>query len=1844
MWVASKSMKKKHTSSMMQPTNFTDFNPLDVLAAAASLQRRTDQTVDDSENDSQKTGSGSNNEEESKDGGEDEDGTEAVKCDSKLISPDTQDSSVSREEPARDVGKIKVPANGETLLVKKAGVEIVARNHSSDGKGNVVGVNRTVMTLGDASKMIIPTQKGNKALTVVRINKQQMTDHSYAFVCQLQNLKHEEDEGYSSRSSLDEEAEELVHQRNGHSGVSNIGGLVGRASTPTASFKTVPKSANETPRASEEASPSSSMQADLSRKPSKIVIMSKDSKLQRFLSGTNVVSSGSVTATTSSGCTLKSNGNAVLRTLLGQRPSIQTPQKGGNAKVVVAGNLSGRVINVLKSGSISLAPPSSKKQPQTTELLTFTPPRPQVKPKPCSPVADMETQQEAPPATLDLETDTGGTEPPSVEDSPITQYGEVPETIALAEQQQVVLEPNTEAPDDETDTVTGDDKARVDCDTPCLTTGTIDDNDDGQTTKQVAERTSSEDSQQEPSCGGTLHASNLEDHSPSEESSRHWSEASTEDETSCDSKGVIAVDTTPVMSPSTDYSSPLLSPVCERDVPMMSPMVESQSPCDIFRLQNVVKPHSSSSLSSHSSTKTVKDVDSEFIDGCCSINKVVSGGEVEETDKPSPLSTSGNDASMRECSVPVEDPGEAYASCEQQTDGALQTETNNSADAVGISDTQPADTNVQENQSESSDGLENEIETKDSGNDTVGVIQSISGEPSSDSAVTPLKEFMSEPSLQGDDKTDSMEQAATVDHIVDGVANSPKFTLPEGKNSKNQYIIEDDESPVTKFGPPRPISDEAPRTSCTSPFTLAISAAAANSSSIQLTEVDSQTISLPSNICVNGKPASSKEPMKVIVSTETGPRSLFTAVRRPLVAGMKALPGNLQVLPMVPSSKSPSGVMHVVPVSGARGVMTQIIPKSGGQIVTGVPVLGGKTVMLPDASKGRMSTLLVPVNVSAPSAASPASSISLVQNSKTKLLNVKQMDSRRMRAGSESDNVSSPKPQRKDVTSPLMFHGRITPVSSITSDTSDLLSSPENSLHGGFSGIIMGGRQTPDSVEHMKPGRFSLDNAKDKISFKISTNSLLDSDDSVSSESGFSGKKEIGIGSIGTMGSLSWKNIESSSRGLTPIGIGGSGGREFVRIQGGEVRTGIPLSDEDTMPPLETTNLKKGKGKLSDAATGKSIHAYSRKRKKVPEPIQSPPPSLDEINPQMARLHPLIDHDYCMFTEFNAQVQSSIIATTESKTKIEKKYAKKSKAVRTKAGRALITEESIKTSVKAAEDKPAGKGKRGRLKKRSASKDKVSTDDELSFDGIDEQLDQVSIPVETKPRKAEAKASRTSERRAKMQALKDDKNYVKITGSYQNDFVYFATKNKRNRPRKSLEDANAQSQKQPQVGGIAVFDWYKDLSRADKSSHFGTPTGSRFGTPTTSSPSSPAPYTAPESEVNTTLPEAPASGSLTTTTTSTAALPDALSNSFRHEATPIHESEVADLVCDLSEIDSLGSTSVPQVAPVNDVDLSPYLLGDQEVKSEPIPATSTSGENVSSTEELPSAYVDRMAEQVRSMLNSMGADELEKLELKLGSVETTPAGMTDTSFDGFLGGFTADNNASLAQPGTSNNLCDLDEINDSDLLRSDIGSMNTILGDVKSTVAAAATLKPSASAPSLLVEGQGERLPAPDPPAFGYSKTLEFGNVKLDKSELFPEVTSPTTPDVSALAADSAPELTMVHMYWNDLPGLVLLGQQYVRLVDIHKQVLPAKDTGILKKRCQMMGLPIANCSELQRDFLVRYANAAKSKSTVIVSKEAAQTLIGFYVEPKSRPSKQSSLDQAPSTPEQSRPQGKYYS
>lgn len=133
---------------------------------------------------------------------------------------------------------------------------------------------------------------------------------------------------------------------------------------------------------------------------------------------------------------------------------------------------------------------------------------------------------------------------------------------------------------------------------------------------------------------------------------------------------------------------------------------------------------------------------------------------------------------------------------------------------------------------------------------------------------------------------------------------------------------------------------------------------------------------------------------------------------------------------------------------------------------------------------------------------------------------------------------------------------------------------------------------------------------------------------------------------------------------------------------------------------------------------------------------------------------------------------------------------------------------------------------------------------------------------------------------------------------------------------------------------------------------------------------------------------------------------------------------------------------------------------------------------------------------------------------------------------------------------------------------------------------------------------------------------------RLDKSELFSETTLPgssipsqggipgSTPVITPYDYN-APWIVTVSMYWNDLPAVMINNLPYIRLVDIHKQILPAKDTGILKKRCQLMGIEVGNCTEMQRYFLVQYGRAVNSKSTLIVSKDAAKVLIGYYVDPQ---------------------------
>lgn len=54
---------------------------------------------------------------------------------------------------------------------------------------------------------------------------------------------------------------------------------------------------------------------------------------------------------------------------------------------------------------------------------------------------------------------------------------------------------------------------------------------------------------------------------------------------------------------------------------------------------------------------------------------------------------------------------------------------------------------------------------------------------------------------------------------------------------------------------------------------------------------------------------------------------------------------------------------------------------------------------------------------------------------------------------------------------------------------------------------------------------------------------------------------------------------------------------------------------------------------------------------------------------------------------------------------------------------------------------------------------------------------------------------------------------------------------------------------------------------------------------------------------------------------------------------------------------------------------------------------------------------------------------------------------------------------------------------------------------------------------------------------------------------------------------------------------------------------------GLLKKRAQALGYEVLNCTDLQRNLLVRYAFACPSRSNLMVSEQAASEVIASYME-----------------------------
>ena len=144
--------------------------------------------------------------------------------------------------------------------------------------------------------------------------------------------------------------------------------------------------------------------------------------------------------------------------------------------------------------------------------------------------------------------------------------------------------------------------------------------------------------------------------------------------------------------------------------------------------------------------------------------------------------------------------------------------------------------------------------------------------------------------------------------------------------------------------------------------------------------------------------------------------------------------------------------------------------------------------------------------------------------------------------------------------------------------------------------------------------------------------------------------------------------------------------------------------------------------------------------------------------------------------------------------------------------------------------------------------------------------------------------------------------------------------------------------------------------------------------------------------------------------------------------------------------------------------------------------------------------------------------------------------------------------------------------------------------------------------------------PTPSVPRLtSIEKTLDYLGVKDDIQMDSTDVFNSKLQSDAQFSADDTPWIVTVTLYCNDIPAIIMNNQPFIRLVDIHKQILPAKDTGILKKRCQLLKIPVLNCSEMQRYFLVQYGRAYNSKSSLIISKDQATDLVTYYAIPQPR-------------------------
>ena len=633
----------------------------------------------------------------------------------------------------------------------------------------------------------------------------------------------------------------------------------------------------------------------------------------------------------------------------------------------------------------------------------------------------------------------------------------------------------------------------------------------------------------------------------------------------------------------------------------------------------------------------------------------------------------------------------------------------------------------------------------------------------------------------------------------------------------------------------------------------------------------------------------------------------------------------------------------------------------------------------------------------------------------------------------------------------------------------------------------------------------------------------------------------------------------------------------------------LSSSPPDTLP---STSARTGHGVAKDMpdVDGNEVRALLMKKNSVKltnssdsrrastDSSNAADESSDSVSRPMHRPHPLLDHDYTVFAYFNAQ--------------LNKTYADE---VPVKSGHRHLDIKPKKRGRKKKSESGEGKD-REKVKKRPYKrkhKANVSDTSRPATPGADsnDSTPPPLIPVDAEPEeKKEAKIVKEVPSRSPSKR-KSDRNYVKITGSYQDEFVYFATRKiGRSRSRGSTDSHTPTT---PVINpAFTDFSWYKELAKQkDKQEQFhGVQQGglhisksdsclerrasvgtSASGVASEEDFSSVMGMTEEDNKMISSLlswGQSPLKGASQKSIEPGAGLRKSLTMEGLHD-------QLGGQVQDLQAL-GLSLTQDQIKAVQNIIENDPGLM---EQINQNFPG-SESGEGA-----------EKKAVEEK--------DENSQSEKKLSSTcpggdnITIPGGQrSDLPFkedmDGFetsvpvvplksavIGGIGEKLPNPNMTPETS--AADLFELDMNDLIPSSVANMSMILCDLntdtKSSLASISTpintsgafenpLKITPTLNTLLCDQSESPLKSfmpsstlPEMPTMASVVDFEGETNSLDKTELFPDIQQTFISSNNGTNDVTAPELTTVSMYWNDLPGLLINNKEYVRLVDIHKQV-----------------------------------------------------------------------------------------